>query len=101
MNLNACQVWIRWIGGVAALAALLIIFGGIWRGMQQPVGMTVGRAPGWLRSPLFYVVTSALFGGFCLLLWRPLPRLHQFRGAVIYRPPVDHPRAVRHGASSH
>jgi len=73
MNRNARQGWIRWIGGVAALAALLTIFTGIWRGMRRPVGMTAGRAPGWLRSPLFYVVTSALFGGFCILLWRPLP----------------------------
>ncbi len=61
MNLHACQGWIRWIGGVAALAAPLTIFYGIWRGAQRPVGMTAGRAPGWLRSSWFYVVTSALF----------------------------------------
>lgn len=73
MNLNACQGWIRWIGGVAALAALLTIFYGIWRGAQRPVGMTAGRAPGWLRSSWFYVVTSALFCVVCVLLWRPLP----------------------------
>lgn len=71
MNLDACQGWIRWIGGMAALTALLTIFYGIWRGAQRPVGLTVGRAP--VRSPLFYVVTGALFGGFCILLWRPLP----------------------------
>lgn len=73
MTLDVCQGWIRWIGGMAALTALLTIFYGIWRGAQRPVGMTAGRAPGWLRSPWFYVVTSALFCAVCVLLWRPLP----------------------------
>ena len=71
MILDLAEGLIRWVGGLGALAALILIFVGIWRGARRPVGMTVGRAP--VRSALFYVVTGALFGGFCILLWRPLP----------------------------
>ncbi len=40
--------------------------------LRQPIGRAVGQVS-WLRSSLFYVITSVIFFGVCALLWQPLP----------------------------
>jgi len=67
------ETWIKPLGGIAALAALIYAFSGIWSGLRRPVGHAYGRAPGLLRSTVFYILASLLFFGACILLWRPLP----------------------------
>lgn len=64
---------VYWIGGLAAFAMLGILLAGIWRGARRPSGRTTGRAAGWLRSPVFYLFSTALFAGVSVALWRPLP----------------------------
>ena len=63
---------IRWLGGLLAYLTLGVILYGLWRGMQRQPGRTTGRTGAWLRSPLFYLITSALFFGLCFLGWKPL-----------------------------
>lgn len=64
---------IRWLGGLLAYTTLGVILYGLWRGTQRPPGRTTGRTGAWLRSPLFYLITSALFFGLCFWGWKPLP----------------------------
>lgn len=73
MSLTSVELVVHWIGGLAAFVTLGIILVGIWRGVGRPAGRTSGRAPGWLRSPLFYLLSTALFVGISIMLWRPLP----------------------------
>ncbi len=74
MSLVIAEKNLRLVGGLVAYAILAVIFFGIWRGMQRTTGRTTGRATGWLRSPWFYLVTSAIFFGLCYLSWKPLPQ---------------------------
>jgi len=67
------ETWIKPLGGIAALAALLFAFSGIWGGLRRPTGHVYGRAPGLLRSTAFYILASLVFFIPCILLWRPLP----------------------------
>lgn len=60
-------------GALLAYATLGLIFYGIWQGMQRTTGRTSGYMGSALRSPWFYLVTSAIFFGICILGWRPLP----------------------------
>jgi protein-S-isoprenylcysteine O-methyltransferase Ste14 len=55
-----------------AYATLAILFLGIWRGVHRQAGRTTGRIGAWLHSGLFYLITAALFLGFCYLGWKPL-----------------------------
>jgi deazaflavin-dependent oxidoreductase (nitroreductase family) len=66
---------IHWLGGLQAYATLGVILYGLWKGTQRQPGHTTGLMGPWLRSPLFYMITSALFFGLCFLGWRPLPLL--------------------------
>lgn len=85
---------VRALGGLFAFATLGIVLYGIWRGTQREAGRTSGRAVAWLRSPLFYLITTALYLGISYLGWIPLP-LHPsqparavmlFLGAFLYFP---------------
>ncbi len=62
-------VWniIGWVGGLLAYATLTVIAIGIWRGTQQKAGRTSGKAPGWLRSPLYYILTTVCFLFFSII----------------------------------
>jgi protein-S-isoprenylcysteine O-methyltransferase Ste14 len=67
------ETLIRLLGGLLAYTTLVLIFYGLWRGTQRHEGRTSGRTAAWLRSPLFYLVTSAIFFGLSYLCWIPLP----------------------------
>lgn len=67
------DVAIHWIGGLLAFATLGVVLTGIGRGMRRPAGRTTGRDAGWLRSPLFYLLSTVLFVGISAALWRSLP----------------------------
>lgn len=62
----------QWFCGAAILLTLGMIFAGLGQGLARPAGRTSGRATGWLRSPLFYVLASLAYFGLGWLLWRPL-----------------------------
>jgi protein-S-isoprenylcysteine O-methyltransferase Ste14 len=73
MSLASPGTIIRWIGALLAYATLGVVLHGIWRGTRREAGRTSGHAGSLLRLPWFYVVTSALFFGACILGWKPLP----------------------------
>ncbi|HZU87450.1 MAG TPA: isoprenylcysteine carboxylmethyltransferase family protein [Anaerolineaceae bacterium] len=73
MNLESAESLIRLLGGLLAYATFGILLYGVWRGTQRPAGLSTGRSASWLRSPLFYLITSALFFGISYLGWVPLP----------------------------
>lgn len=73
MSLSPVELIIHWASGLTAFVTLGIMLAGIWRGMRRPVGRTTGHAGGWLRSPLFYLLSTALFVGISVALWLPLP----------------------------
>ncbi len=73
MNLDRIETLLHWAGGLLAYAALAIVFYGIWRGTRRPSGRTSGRAAGWLRSALFYLLATASFLGLSIFFWKPLP----------------------------
>lgn len=64
---------IRWMGGLLAFSTLGFLLYSIWRGTLRQPGRTAGRNAGWLRSPVFYLVASAVFFGIAWLGWIPLP----------------------------
>jgi len=64
---------IQWLGGLLAYLALAIVLYGVWRGTQRQVGRTTGHAGSWLRSPWFYLASSAFFFGVGYFAWIPLP----------------------------
>jgi protein-S-isoprenylcysteine O-methyltransferase Ste14 len=64
---------LRLAGGLLAYATLAILLLGIWHGIHRQVGRTTGRTGTWLHSGWFYLITAALFLGFCYLGWKPLP----------------------------
>ena len=67
------EAGIRWAGGLLAYATLGIVLFGLWRGTQRQAGRTTGRTASWLRSPLFYLVTSLIFFGLSYIGWIRLP----------------------------
>jgi protein-S-isoprenylcysteine O-methyltransferase Ste14 len=73
MNLELAETLLHWAGGLLAWAALGIVFYGIWRGTRRPSGRTSGRAAGWLRSALFYLLATACFLALSIFFWKPLP----------------------------
>ena len=85
---------IRWLGGLLAYATLGAVLYGIWRGTQRQAGRTTGQMGRYLRSPWFYLVTSAIFFGIGYLGWIPLPlviptQVHAWAlllGALLYFP---------------
>lgn len=74
MNLDRVEQWIGWMGGLAVLVTLSVLFYGILRGLRRPVGRTTGSLAGILRKPLFYLLASVAYFGLCYLLWQPLSR---------------------------
>ena len=73
MEMSLVETLIRRLGGLIALVTLVIVLAGIWRGTRHAMGRTVGQATNWLRSPVFYLFSTALFLVFSVLFWRPLP----------------------------
>jgi len=73
MTLDLIWVLLRWVGGILALLALLLMYAGIWRGTRQPSGPKTGRIPGLLHSRLFYLAASIVYFGICFWLWKPIP----------------------------
>ena len=73
MTLELVDRIVRGVGGLLAYATLAMLLYGIWRGTQRRAGRTTGRTGAWLRSPWFYLITSAIFFGVCYLGWKPLP----------------------------
>ncbi|MDP1716012.1 MAG: isoprenylcysteine carboxylmethyltransferase family protein [Anaerolineales bacterium] len=73
MTLEMIETLLRWSGGLMAWATLGVVLYGIWRGTRHQAGRTSGRAAGWLRSSLFYLLAMALFLAFSTLFWKPLP----------------------------
>jgi protein-S-isoprenylcysteine O-methyltransferase Ste14 len=72
LNLESIESIIRWIGGLLAYVTLGVVFWGIWRGTQRQAGRITGQMGRYLRSPWFYLVTSALYFAICYLGWIPL-----------------------------
>lgn len=64
---------IQWLGGLFAYSTLVVVLYGLWRGTQHQPGRVIGLTGSWLRSPWFYLVTSALFFGISYLGWILLP----------------------------
>lgn len=73
MNVDRVELGVRRIGAGGTLLALATIFWGIGRGLRRPVAATTGRYVGWLRRPLFYMLTGTGYFALCWRLWRPLP----------------------------
>jgi len=73
VNLEIVDIIVRWMGGLLAYTTLGVVLYGIWRGTQRQAGRTTGRTGSWLRSPWFYLTSSALFFGVCYFGWIPLP----------------------------
>jgi protein-S-isoprenylcysteine O-methyltransferase Ste14 len=73
MKFEAIESIIQWLGGLLAYVTLAVLLYGVWRGMQRQAGRVTGQMGHSLRSPWFYLVTSALFFGVCYLGWIPLP----------------------------
>jgi protein-S-isoprenylcysteine O-methyltransferase Ste14 len=73
MNLTLFESIIQWLGGLLAYSALGFVLYGVWRGAQRQAGRTTGLKGNWLRSPWFYLASSALFFGLAYLSWTPLP----------------------------
>ncbi len=73
MSLEIVDSIVRWMGGLLAYTTLGILLYGIWRGSKRPAGRTTGLNGNWLRSPWFYLASTALFFGVCYFGWTPLP----------------------------
>jgi len=71
--LETIETIIQWMGGLLAYTILGILLYGVWRGTQRQAGLTTGLTGAWLRSPWFYLASSALFFGICYFAWIPLP----------------------------
>lgn len=72
MEMSLVETLIRRLGGLIALVTLVIVLAGIWRGTRHAMGKAVGQTT-WLRSPVFYLFSTALFLVFSVFFWRPLP----------------------------
>jgi protein-S-isoprenylcysteine O-methyltransferase Ste14 len=73
MSCESVESVIRWLGGLLAYTLLGVVFYGIWRGTQRQAGRITGKMGHYLRSPWFYLVTSALYFVICYLGWISLP----------------------------
>jgi protein-S-isoprenylcysteine O-methyltransferase Ste14 len=94
MILESTESILRLLGGLLAYATLGMVFYGIWRGTRRQAGRVTGQMGHYLRSPWFYLVTSALYFGICFLGWIPLsltipPQAHNWMlaiGSLLYFP---------------
>lgn len=64
---------IKWLGGLFAFFALAVVLYGIWRGTRREAGRAIGLKGSWLRSPWFYLGSSAFFFAIAYFGWKPLP----------------------------
>ena len=67
------EITIRWLGGFLAYFTFTVLLIGIWRGTRHQIGRSFGRNTNWLHSIWFYIITSLIFFGLCLIGWKPLP----------------------------
>jgi protein-S-isoprenylcysteine O-methyltransferase Ste14 len=72
MSLELTETFLRWAGGLLAYTVMGIVLLGIWRGTRRPSGRTSGRAAGWLRSALFYLLATTFFLIISIYFWKPL-----------------------------
>jgi hypothetical protein len=72
MTLELGDSIVCWLGGLLAYSTLGIFLYGIWRGTRRQAGRTTGLNGSWLRSPWFYLASTALFFGVCYFGWIPL-----------------------------
>jgi len=73
LTVQTLETLVRLAGAIAIGVTLAVIFYGLWQGSRRPVGRTVGRMPGLVRSSAFYLAASVAYFGICWLLWKPLP----------------------------
>lgn len=73
MSFELVENIIQWMGGLLAYTTLGIVLYGVWRGTQRQAGRTTGRTGSWLRSPWFYLISTALYFGISYFGWIPLP----------------------------
>lgn len=64
---------IMWFGGLLAFFTLAVVLYGVWQGTQREAGRATGLKGSWLRSPWFYLASSAFFFAIAYLGWKPLP----------------------------
>jgi protein-S-isoprenylcysteine O-methyltransferase Ste14 len=62
-----------WFGGLLAFFTLAVVLYGVWQGTQREAGRATGLKGSWLRSPWFYLASSAFFFAIAYLGWKPLP----------------------------
>jgi len=67
------ELVVQWLGGLLAYITLGVVFYGVWRGTQRQAGRITGQMGHFLRSPWFYLISSALYFGICYIGWIPLP----------------------------
>lgn len=72
MKLPSIELILHWVSGLIAFIVLGILLGGILSGVRRLAGTTTGRTTGWLRSPLFYLLSTALFLALSVAFWKPL-----------------------------
>jgi protein-S-isoprenylcysteine O-methyltransferase Ste14 len=93
IQLDVFEIWLYWLGGAAALVALLMAVLGFRRAARRPAGYQSGPAARWLRFPVI-LFSTLLFIYIGYVLWKPLPlnlspqvRLaFDLAGALIYFP---------------
>jgi protein-S-isoprenylcysteine O-methyltransferase Ste14 len=73
MSIALIDALVRWVGALLAALTLGVIFYGLLRGTQRRAGRSTGRTGSWVRSPWFYLASSALYFGICTIGWVPLP----------------------------
>ena len=73
MKLETIESMVQWLGGLLAYVTLGVVFYGIWRGARRQPGRITGQMGRFLRSPWFYLASSALFFSICYIGWIPLP----------------------------
>jgi len=72
MTIESFEFWLYRLGGVAALAALVLALNGFRRAQPRAQGVSVGVGARYLRFSIF-VFFSVLYFAIGWLLWRPLP----------------------------
>ncbi len=71
--LVALEIWLSWLGAAYAFVLLAVLLWGIRQSLLRPEGPRSGPIARLLRTPIFYLVTTALFLAFCYIFWRLLP----------------------------
>jgi protein-S-isoprenylcysteine O-methyltransferase Ste14 len=70
--LNAFELWLRYIGGIAGLPTLALATWRMLASVRRPAGRQTGPGARWLRAPILALATL-LFATAMVWLWRPLP----------------------------